>query len=104
MLSRGSECMNRGKRKQNRMAKLSISCMVCLLIILMSTQIVKLYYKNQELEVKQEAYELQKQEEEARKQELEEQEKNMKSQEYIEKEAHKYGLFYEDEIIYREKE
>lgn len=96
--------MSRGRRKQNRMAKFSITCMVCLLVALMSTQIVKLYNKNQELSAKEAAYEEQKREEEARSKELEELEKSMQSQEYIEKEAHRYGLFYDDEIIYREKE
>ena len=64
--------MSRGRKKQNRMAKFSITCMVCLLIILMSTQIVKLYHKNQELAVREASYEEQKREEEARQQELEE--------------------------------
>jgi cell division protein DivIC len=86
------------------MAKLSITCMVCLLIVLMSTQIVKLYNKNQELSAKEASYEEQKQEEETRAQELEEQEKNMETQEYVEQEAHRYGLFYDDEIIYREQD
>ncbi len=96
--------MSRGRKKQNRMAKLSITCMVCLLIVLMSTQIVKLYHKNQELAVREAAYEEQKRAEEARQQELEEKEKSMESQEYIENEAHRYGLFYDDEIIYREQD
>lgn len=96
--------MSRGRKKQNRMAKLSITCMVCLLIALMSTQIVKLYHKNQELTVKEASYEEQKRAEEARQQELEAKEKSMESQEYIENEAHRYGLFYDDEIIYREQE
>ena len=78
--------------------------MVFLLIALMSTQIVKLYHKNQELAAKEASYEERKLEEEARQQELQEQEKSMESQEYIEKEAHRYGLYYDDEIIYREKE
>lgn len=95
--------MVRRKRKQNRMAKFSITCMVLLLIALMSTQIVKLYNKNQELSAKEQAYEEQKLEEEARQKELEEQEKDMQSQDYIEQEAHRYGLFYDDEIIYREE-
>ena len=95
--------MSRGKGKQNRLAKLSISCMVCLLVVLMSTQIVKLYNKNQELIEKESAFEQQKLEEEARSKELEALEKSMDSKEYIEKEAHRYGLFYDDEIIYREK-
>ena len=96
--------MSRSRKKQNRMAKFSITCMVFLLIALMSTQIVKLYHKNQELAAKQAAYEEQEQEEMTRQQELEEQEKSMQSQEYIEKEAHRYGLFYDDEIIFRETE
>ena len=96
--------MSRGRKKQNRMAKFCITCMVCLLIALMSTQIVKLYHKNQELAVKEASYKEQMREEEARQQELAEQEKRMESQDYIEKEAHRYGLFYDDEIIFREKE
>ena len=86
------------------MAKFSITCMVILLIILMSTQIVRLYHRNQELAAKEASYEEQKREEEVRQQELLEREKSMQSQEHIEKEAHRYGLFYDDEIIYREKE
>jgi cell division protein DivIC len=86
------------------MARISITCMVCLLIALLSTQIVKLYDKNQELAAKEASYQEQKQEEETRAQELEEQEKNMETQEYIEQEAHRYGLFYDDEIIYREQD
>ncbi len=85
------------------MARFSITCMVFLLIVLMSTQIVKLYNKNEELSAKEQSYEEQKLEEEARQKELEEKEKSMQSQDYIEKEAHRYGLFYDDEIIYREE-
>ena len=96
--------MVRGRKKQNRMARLCITCMVFLLLMLMSAQIVKLYNKNQELSAKEQAYEEQKLEEETRQQELAEQEKDMQSQEYIEKEAHRYGLYYDDEIIYREEE
>ena len=96
--------MSRGRKKQNRMAKFSITCMVILLIILMSTQIVRLYHRNQELAAKEASYEEQKREEEVRQQELLEREKSMQSQDYIEKEAHRYGLFYDDEIIYRAKE
>jgi cell division protein FtsB len=70
----------------------------------MSTQIVKLYNKNLELSAKEAAYQAEKQEEETKAQELQEQEKNMQSQEYIEQEAHRYGLYYDDEIIYREQE
>lgn len=95
--------MKRGRGKQNRLAKLSISCMVCLLVALMSTQIVRLYHKNQELIEKESSFEQQKLEEEARSKELEAMEKSMDSKEFIEKEAHRYGLFYDDEIIYREK-
>ncbi len=96
--------MVRRKKKQNRMARLCITCMVFLLLALMSAQIVKLYNKNQELSAKEQAYQEQKLEEETRQQELAEQEKDMQSQEYIEKEAHRYGLYYDDEIIYREEE
>ena len=95
--------MSRGRGKQNRLAKLSISCMVCLLVILMSTQIVRLYQKNQELIEKENTFEQKKLEEEARRKELEALEKTINSREYIEQEAHRYGLFYDDEIIYREK-
>ena len=95
--------MVRRKRRQNRMARFSITCMVFLLIALMSTQIVKLYNKNEELSAQEQSYEEQKLEEEARQKELEEKEKSMQSQDYIEKEAHRYGLFYDDEIIYREE-
>ena len=68
--------MSRSRKKQNRMAKFSITCMVFLLIALMSTQIVKLYHKNQELAAKEASYEERKLEEEARQQELQEQEKS----------------------------
>jgi hypothetical protein len=58
--------MNRDGKKQNRMARISITCMVCMLIALMSTQIVKLYNKNQELAAKEASYQAQKEEEETR--------------------------------------
>ena len=75
--------MSRGRGKQNRLAKLSISCMVCLLVALMSIQIVKLYNKNQELIERESVFEQRKLEEEARSKELEALEKSVDSKEYI---------------------
>lgn len=95
--------MARSTKKQNRMAKLSIVCMVCMLVGMLSTQIVKLYQKNEQLMLKEALYAEEKREEEAKQQELAEREKTIQSQEYIEQEAHRYGLFYEDEIIFRER-
>ncbi|MDD6038750.1 MAG: septum formation initiator family protein [bacterium] len=92
------------KTKSNRLAKLSISTMVILLVSLMSVQIVRLYHKNQEYVAREASLEAQKAAEESRQSELEEYEKYVKTQDYIEDTAQsKLGLVYEDQIIFKEE-
>ena len=96
--------MARRNQKQNKMARISISCMVFMLVALMSVQIVRLNSKNKEYIAKEAALQEQKADEEARQQELEAYEKYTNSQDYIEDTAQsKLGLVYEDEIIFKEK-
>ena len=93
--------MARRNQKQNKMARISISCMVFMLVALMS---VRLNRKNKEYIAKEAALQEQKADEEARQQELEAYEKYTNSQDYIEDTAQsKLGLVYEDEIIFKEK-
>lgn len=94
----------RQKRYQNRAAKFSISCMVFLMVALMSVQIVRLYQKNEMYTAKEESLLEQKLVEEARQKELEEYENYTRTQDYIEDTAQsKLGLVYDDQIIFREK-
>lgn len=96
--------MARRNQKQNKMARISISCMVFMLVALMSVQIVRLNRKNKEYIAKEATLQEQKADEEARQQELEAYEKYTNSQDYIEDTAQsKLGLVYEDEIIFKEK-
>lgn len=96
--------MARRNQKQNKMARISISCMVFMLVALMSVQIVRLNRKNKEYIAKEASLQEQKADEEARQQELEAYEKYTNSQDYIEDTAQsKLGLVYEDEIIFKEK-
>ena len=96
--------MARRNQKQNKMARISISCMVFMLVALMSVQIVRVNRKNKEYIAKEAALQEQKADEEARQQELEAYEKYTNSQDYIEDTAQsKLGLVYEDEIIFKEK-
>ena len=85
--------MARRNQKQNKMARISISCMVFMLVALMSVQIVRLNRKNKEYIAKEAALQEQKADEEARQQELEAYEKYTNSQDYIEDTAQsKLGL------------
>lgn len=94
----------RRRTKSNRLAKLSISTMVILLVVLMSVQIVNLYHKNREYVAKEASLEAQKAAEESRQNELLEYEKYVKTQDYIEDTAQsKLGLVYEDQIIFKEE-
>lgn len=94
----------RQRKNQNRVAKLSISCMVFLMVALMSVQIVRLYQKNEMYTAKEASLQEQKLEEEARQKELEEYENYTRTQDYIEDTAQsKLGLVYDDQIIFKEQ-
>lgn len=94
---------SRRRRKQNRAGRICISLIVVMFLGAMSVQIVKLYHKKQECEVK--AAQVQQEYEEAtqRQEELKEYEEYMKTGEAIEEIARsRVNLFYQNEIVFRE--
>lgn len=96
--------MSRYRKKKNRAGRASIACIVVLLLAVMSVQIVRLYYKNQEY-IAREAELLEQLEEETERQDqISEYETYIGSQEYVEDTAKsKLGLIYDNEIIFKEK-
>ena len=96
--------IKRRKKKQNRAGKICISCMVLVLIMILSVQIVRLYGKNEEYKMQQKQLEAQLEEENQRAKDLQEQEKYVGSDEYVEDTAKsKLGMAYKDEIVFKEK-
>lgn len=96
--------MNRGKKRRSRSGKLCISCMVLVLTLILSVQIVQLYHKDQAYQEQQAALEEQLTAEEERAAQLEEQEAYVGTDEYVEDIARsRLGMVYEDEIIFKEE-
>ncbi|MCD8216529.1 MAG: septum formation initiator family protein [Clostridiales bacterium] len=97
----------RSRRKKKRRAntgRICISCMVLVLTLILSVQIVRLYHKDQSLQAQQEELEAQKTEEEQRAADLEEEEEYVGTDEYVEDVARsKLGMVYEDEILFKEE-
>lgn len=92
------------KRRQNRAGKICISCMVIVLALILSVQIVRLYEKNETYRAQQKQLEAQLEEEHTRSQALEEQEGYVGSEEYVEDTARgKLGMAHQDEIVFKEK-
>ena len=86
--------MKQKKKKQNRTGKICVSCVVVVLTLIMSVQIVHLYGVN-------EGY---KQEEKDRAEELKQKEAYVGSEQYIIDTAKsKLGMTYPDEIVFKEK-
>lgn len=96
--------MGRYQKKKNRMGRASIACIVVVLLLFMSIQIIKLYQKDQEYMAREagltEEFEL----ETERAEKLSDYEKYIGSQEYVEDTAKsKLGMVYDNEIIFKEK-
>ena len=80
----------RSKKNGNRAGRMCITCIVFVFAIVMSTQIIKVYQKDQEYVAKQ--------------QELEDYETYTKSQQYVEDVAKsKLGLLYDNEVVFKEQ-
>ena len=77
--------MSRYRKKKNKSGRASIACIVVVLLLFMSIQIVKLYQTE-------------------RAEQLSDYEKYIGSQEYVEDTAKsKLGMVYDNEIIFKEK-
>lgn len=95
--------MGRYRRKKEA-GRMSIACIVIILLLFMSVQIVKLYHKKQEYVAREEELTEQLLEETERSDHLKEYEEYIGSREYVENTAKsKLGLVYDNEIIFKEK-
>ena len=87
----------RRRKNGNRAGRMCITCIVFVFAIVMSTQIIKVYQKDQEYIAKQAA-------EQDRQKELEAYETYTKSQQYVEDVAKsKLGLLYDNEVVFKEQ-
>ncbi len=96
--------MGRYQKKKNKTGRASIACIVVVLLLFMSVQIIKLYHKNQEYIAREAALTEQFEQETERADRLSDYEKYIGSQEYVEDTAKsKLGMVYDNEIIFKEK-
>ena len=90
--------------RQNKTGMLCISCIVFLLLIGMSTQIVRLYQKHDDLKEKEAQLSSQLESEQEREEEIQAYESYVATPEYMEQIAKtKLGLVYPGEIIFKER-
>ena len=88
----------RRRKNGNRAGRMCITCIVFVFAIVMSTQIIKVYQKDQEYIAKQADLE------QDRQKELEAYETYTKSQQYVEDVAKsKLGLLYDNEVVFKEQ-
>ncbi len=93
-----------GRYRQNKMGMLCISCIVFLLLAGMSTQILRLYQKNEALKEKENQLVSQLESEQERQEEILSYESYVTTPEHIERIAKtKLGLVYPGEIIFKEQ-
>lgn len=96
--------MSRYRRKNSRAGRVSIACIVILLLIVMSVQIIELYHKDQDYIAREAELTEALEKEEASKEQLSEYEEYIGSREYVEDTAKsRLGLVYDNEIIFKEK-
>lgn len=94
---------SRRKQKENRTGKLCVAVMVVMLLAVMSSQIVKLYAKEQEYMRREEALTQQLEAETEREAQLKDYEAYTKTDEFVEDVAKsKLGLVYDNEIVFKE--
>ena len=94
---------SRRKQKENRTGKLCVAVMVVMLLAVMSSQIVKLYAKEQEYTRREEALTQQLEAETEREAQLKDYEAYIKTDEFVEDVAKsKLGLVYDNEIVFKE--
>lgn len=95
--------MSTARRKGGRNAgTASIVFIVLVFVVVMSIQIFKLKEKDDQLADREANLESQLQEELERSEDIEELQKKVNSVEYIKEMAHKMGLVFENEIIFKE--
>lgn len=95
---------NRRKKRQSRTGKICISCMVLVLTLIMSVQIVRLYHKDQEYQKQQQELEVQLAQEQQRAEELAQRQEYVGTDQYVEDVARqKLGMVYPDEIVFKEE-
>lgn len=94
---------SRRKQKETRTGKLCVAVMVVMLLAVMSSQIVKLYAKEQEYMRREEALTQQLEAETEREAQLKDYEAYTKTDEFVEDVARsKLGLVYDNEIVFKE--
>lgn len=97
--------MRRGRRRKqnNRAGKICISCIVLMLLVVMTIQIAHLYEKNETYAAQEKGLNEQLEDETERQSQLSDYEAYTNSQEYIEDTAkNKLGLIKDNEIIFKE--
>lgn len=103
---KGAEAMGRrnSRRRKNKAGRASIACIVMLLLVVMSFQIVRLYDKNQEYIAREQELLEQLEEETERQDQIADYEQYIGSKDYIEDTAKsKLGLIYDNEIVFKEQ-
>ncbi len=94
----------RRRKREKRPGRRSIACIVILLLIVMSVQIVKLYRRDQEYIQLEEELNAVYESETERKEQLSDYEEYIGSREYVEDTARsKLGMIYDNETIFREE-
>ena len=95
----------RRRKNGNRAGRMCSTCIVFVFAIVMSTQIIKVYQKDQEYIAKQADLEQQLSAEQDRQKELEAYETYTKSQQYVEDVAKSnLGLLYDNEVVFKEQQ
>lgn len=94
----------KSRYRQNKAGMLCISGIVLVLLLTMSTQIFRLYQRNEGLKEEESQLEGQLEQETQRQEEIQNYEQYVTTPEYIEQAAKtKLGLVYSNEIIFREQ-
>lgn len=94
----------RAKKKSNKAGRLSISCIMLLLLAVMSVQIVQLYEKNEDYTQRMQTLSSQLKDEQKRAADISSYEEYTKTPQCVEDIAKsKLGLVYNNEIVFKEK-
>lgn len=92
------------RNPRNRKARIGITCMVVVLIAILSVQIVRLDAQNDSYIAKEKQLKMELAEEEQRTKQLEAKQEYVNTDEYVEDTAKsKLGMAYDDEIIFKEE-
>ncbi|MCC8141914.1 MAG: septum formation initiator family protein [Lachnospiraceae bacterium] len=95
---------NTARKKRARTGKICISCMVLVLAVILSFQIVRLHNQDVAYQEQEEQLETELAAEEQRADDLQQQEEYVGTDEYVEDVARsKLGMVYPDEILFKEE-